>query len=145
MLGAQQPLHPAVEQKGCQESLRNLFRQHLRPVLRECRGVSDRIVDAKLDEPAKQKIEVQPLHQLPLGTDRIKQLQHYCPQQPLRRNRRAAAFLMQRCKPGIERQKRRVHQIADRPKRMTRRNAILRIGIGSRRYRSSMPRIAPIQ
>jgi hypothetical protein len=49
-----------------------------------------RVVDADADKPAKQKIELQPLHQLPLRADRIERLQQHRWQQLLRRDRRPA-------------------------------------------------------
>jgi hypothetical protein len=45
------------------------------PVLREGRMIPGRVVDPEPDEPAEQQIELQTLHQLPLGPDRIERLQ----------------------------------------------------------------------
>ena len=40
----------------------------------EGRVIPRRIVDANADEPAKQEVELQPIHQLPLRADRIERL-----------------------------------------------------------------------
>ena len=48
------------------------------PVLGEHGRVPDRIVRREADEPAKQQIVVELLHQLALGADRIEHLQEQC-------------------------------------------------------------------
>ena len=58
--------------------------------LPEARRVPRRVVDAQPDEPAEQKVEVDPLHQLALGADAVERLQQQRPKQPFRRDRRAA-------------------------------------------------------
>ena len=50
------------------------------PVLGEHSRVPDRIVRREADEPAKQQIVVELLHQLALGADRIEHLQEQCTQ-----------------------------------------------------------------
>jgi hypothetical protein len=52
--------------------------------------IPSRIIDAQANEPAKQKIKLQPLHQLAFRPDRIKRLQKHGAQQHLRRDRGTA-------------------------------------------------------
>ncbi len=54
------------------------------------------------DEPAKQQIELQPLHDLPLRADAIEGLQEQRPQEPLRWDQRPTEPGIQRRKIGAE-------------------------------------------
>ena len=69
-----QPLHLRLSQHGLEELGRDLTFQQPVAVLREGRVVPHRIVHAKPREPAEQKIELNPLHQLTLGPDPIERL-----------------------------------------------------------------------
>ena len=60
--------------------------------------VPDRIIHPKTDKPAEQKVELQPLHQLPLRTNAVKRLQQHRPKQLLRRNRWPAKVRIERRK-----------------------------------------------
>jgi hypothetical protein len=85
------------------------------PVLRENRVVPRRVVDANADKPVEQKVELQPLHQLPLRADRIERWQQHRPQQLLRRDRRSPDRRVQRAKPARQRRQSLVHDCPDRP------------------------------
>ncbi len=87
MLVRQQALDPGFGQQGGEKALRHVGAQQPVPVLGENARIPHRIVDSKPHEPAEQKIELQPLHQLTLRANRIEQLQQAGPQQLLRRNR----------------------------------------------------------
>jgi hypothetical protein len=143
MFGAQKPLNTAIRWKRRQKPLRDLLRQNPRPVLRKRRGVLDRIIEPKPDEPAKLKIEIEPLHQLPLGADRIEQLQQDRPQKPLWRDRWAATFLVKHRKPRIERNQRRGHQSASPEEDAPSARAPPDRRRESREGTSSAPRIKP--
>src|SRR4029077_11213185 len=78
------------------------MREQAVAVLGEGRGVEDLLIDRQSDEPAKQKVELQPFDQLPLRADRIEKLQQRRPQQSLRRDRRAPARLVERRKRSVE-------------------------------------------
>ena len=65
-------------------------------VLGERRVIPGRVVNADANEPAKQEVELQPIHQLPLRADRIERLQEHRPQQFLGRDRGAAYLRIQR-------------------------------------------------
>jgi hypothetical protein len=108
--------------RGCAHRAQQLggdvaFQQPI-AVLEKRRVIPGSIVNVHADEPAKQEIELQPLHQLTLRPDRVEHLQQHRPQQLLGRNRGATH-------PGIERQElarqprqSRVHDHADRPQRI---------------------------
>ena len=57
-----------------QEGVRDLARQQPVAVVREARGVPNRIVDAEPDEPAEQQVELDALNQLPFRADRGERL-----------------------------------------------------------------------
>jgi hypothetical protein len=90
------------EQRG-QKVLCDLGRQQPVPVLREYRMIPYRIVDPQANEPTEQKIEIQPLHQLAFGTDRIEHLQQARPHQTFGRNRGATLGRIQCRELAIQR------------------------------------------
>ena len=108
-------------------------------VLRKRRVIPRRIVNADADEPAKQQVELQPLHQLPLRADRIERLQQHRPQQLLRRDRGPAAPRIQRRELARKRRKRLVHDAADRPQRMILANPRFEIDVTEQRPRPLVP------
>ena len=69
MIRAEQALHPRLRQHCAQELGGHVALQQALAVLGERRVIPYRIVNADADEPAKQKVELQPLHQLTLGAD----------------------------------------------------------------------------
>ena len=78
-----------------------------------------------MPSPTNQRVVVHLLPQLPLGPDRVEQLQQACPDQPLRRDRGAAMGGVETCELTIPPRQRVVHHPPDRAQRMTRRNALL--------------------
>ena len=98
MLRAQKPLHLRQAEQRRQKPLRDLVCEQAVAVLGEGRRVEHLLVDRQSDEPAKQKVELDPLDQLPLRPDRIEKLQKRGPQQPLRRNRLTAERGVKRIK-----------------------------------------------
>jgi hypothetical protein len=70
-----------------EEAARNLLIQQPVAVFREDRRRPDRFVHLEPDEPAKQDVVVELLHQEPLTTNRIEDLQQLRAQQALRRHR----------------------------------------------------------
>ena|GEM_PF-6359982 len=84
-------------------------------VLREGRMVPDRIVHAKPDEPAEQKIELHPFHQMPFRANPIKRLQQHRPKQLLRCDRGAAEVRVELAELVRKIAQRRIGQVPDRP------------------------------
>ncbi len=74
----------AGEQRG-QRFSRNLALERPIPFFGEGRMAPQYVAYSEADEPAEQKLEVQPLHQLPFRADAVKHLQQHRPQQLLRR------------------------------------------------------------
>jgi hypothetical protein len=85
MLGAQKPLHFRQGDERGQKLLRDLRGEQAVAILGEGRGVEHGLVDGKPNEPAKQKVKLDPLDQLALRADRIEKLQKRRPQRMLRR------------------------------------------------------------
>ena len=88
MIRAEQLLYPRRRQNRAQQLGGDVAFQQAFAVLGKCRVIPRRIVDANADEPAKQEVELEPIHQLPLRADRIERLQEHRSQQLLRRDRR---------------------------------------------------------
>ena len=91
--------------------------------------VPGRVVDADADEPAEQKVVLQPFHQKPFGADRVEGLQQHCPQKLLRRDRWSSDRRIQRCEFLLQRRKRLVHDPPDRAQRMIAPNPRLEVHI----------------
>src|SRR5579862_7309338 len=86
----------------------------------------DGVVHAQPDEPAKQQVVFELLHQHPLAANRVERLEQERTQQVLRWNRRAAHV---RIHPAERRRQRRqggIRQPADGSKRMVSGNPLLR-------------------
>ncbi len=66
---------PAMGHHGGKELHRDLTRQQPVAVLREDRGVPHRIVNAEIDEPAEQQVQLDALDQLALRADTVECLQ----------------------------------------------------------------------
>ncbi len=104
--------------------------------LQNTAGTPDGVIDPKPDEPAEQQGVVHLLRELPLGTDRMEDLQQAGPDQPFRRDRRttrAAAEPVERGVPGTQR------IIDDGPD-------LARAGchVGRRSSRSTQPNSGPV-
>ena len=97
--------------------------------------VPDRIIHPKPDKPAEQKIELHPLHQLPLGADAVERLQQHRPKQLLRRDRGAAEVRIKRREIPRQIAQRRVRDLPDHPQRMIAPNPGLKIHIAEKRSR----------
>jgi len=133
MLRAQKPLHLRQAEQRRQKPLRDLVCEQAVAVLGEGRRVEHLLVDRQSDEPTKQKVELDPLDQLPLRPDRIEKLQKRGPQQPLRRNRRTPVSLVKPRNRLIEFRQRRIGQPSHRPQRMLRRNPRLDVDVREQR------------
>jgi hypothetical protein len=83
----EQAFDPRLRQNCAQEFGGDVALQQAIAVLGKRRVIPHDIVNADANEPAEQKIELKPLHQLPLRADRIKRLQQHRPQQFLERDR----------------------------------------------------------
>jgi hypothetical protein len=75
MLVRQKRLHLLVFEKLGHELLEHIAFLKAFPVLGENCRIPDRVVRRQTDEPTKQQIVVDLLHQLALGADRVKHLQ----------------------------------------------------------------------
>ena len=64
-----------MTQNGCEELGSDIGAKQPLPVLRERRMIPNGVINAEADEPAEQQIIVDLLHQLTLGTHRVKCLQ----------------------------------------------------------------------
>jgi hypothetical protein len=140
VLAGQERLHLRLRQHPGQKLHRHIAFQQPIAVLGKGRRIPHRIVDAQADEPAKQKVELDPLHQLPLRTDRIERLQQQRPQQPLRRDRLAAMGRIQSVELTREPGQRRVDNAADHPQRMIRTHPLLQVHVAEQRPTN---RVAP--
>ena len=78
VLVRQRRFHLLMVEKLGHELLEHIAFLKAFPVLGEHGRVPDRIVRREADEPAKQQIVVELLHQLALGADRIEHLQEQC-------------------------------------------------------------------
>lgn len=97
------------------------------------------LIRRQADEPAEQEVELQPLHQLALGADRIERLQEHRPQEHLRRRRRAARLRrIERIELRTHLGQRVVHDRFDRPQRMIGADSTLDIDIGEQLSRASI-------
>jgi hypothetical protein len=71
-----------------QKVARQFLIQQAVAILREDRRIPNPVVHRKPDEPAKQDVVIELLHQQPLAADRIENLEQLCAEKPLRWNRR---------------------------------------------------------
>jgi hypothetical protein len=104
-------------------------------VLAEHRRIPHRIVRRQADEPAEQQIVVELLHQLPFRTHGVERLQQQCPQQALRRDRRPPVTRIETLEAPRQVPQCRVHQFADRPQRMVRRDPALQTHVAEKTFR----------
>jgi hypothetical protein len=143
MVRTEQTLHARLRQHRAQELGGDVALQQALAVLRERRVIPRGIVNADANEPTKQEVELQPLHQLPLRADRIERLQKHRPQQLLRRYRGTAAPRIERRELPGKRRKRLVHDPADRPQRMGLANPTFQIDVAKKRPRPLVPASHP--
>jgi hypothetical protein len=102
-----------MRQDRLQELLGDVGVEQAVPVLRVGRVVPHRIVNAETDEPAKQQVVVELLHQLALGANGVERLDQRAAQQLLRRNRGPAERGVHLRELRIEGHQDLVHDIAD--------------------------------
>src|SRR5512132_34127 len=124
------PLHPRLCERGGEELRLDLAVQEPIAVLREGRVIPRRLVGAQTDEPAEQEVELEPLHQLALGPDRVERLQQHRPQQHFRRDRGPARDPVKRRERAAQSVERLVDDAPDRPQRMIPSDAPLHVHIG---------------
>src|ERR1700736_2139112 len=79
VFGRQEPLHLGPLQHSAQKACGDIAIEESVAVFGEGRVIPNSIVDAEPNEPAERQVEVEPLHQLPLGADRVERLQKHCP------------------------------------------------------------------
>ena len=144
MIRAKQALHPRLRHHRAQQLGGDIALQQPLAVLGKCRVIPGSIVNAHADEPAKQEIELQPLHQLPLRADRVEHLQQHRPQQLLGRNRGATHQRVERRKLARKRRQGLVDHTANGSQRMILANPRFEIDVTEQRPRPlSSPRIRP--
>jgi len=114
MLTRKQRRDLRIGQDRRQETARDVAFQQPIAVLREHRHVPDRRVHGQTDEPAKQHVVGDLLHQLPFRADREQSLQQQRPQQFLRWDRRPPGVRIDPRKRRRQPLQRRVHQQPDR-------------------------------
>ena len=108
----------AVGQDRRHHLARYVGRQQPVAIFGEHSGHPDWIVDPEADKPAEKQVILHLFHQLALGPDREKDLDQARPDQPLRRDRRAAKIGVERLEFGIQAGQRVVHHLPDLAKRM---------------------------
>ena len=139
VIRAEQSLHPWLRQNRAQELGGDVALQQAIAVLGKRRVIPHRIVNADPHEPAEQKIELQPLHQLPLRADRIERLQKHRPQKLLGRDRRSTQSGVECRELAREPRQSLVHDQADRPQRVILADPRLQIDIAEQRPRPLVP------
>src|SRR5215468_7568563 len=109
-----------------QEAALPRLRQDPLAVLREHCGIPDRVVHVQPDEPAKEQVVIQLLHQQPFAPRAVEDLQQERPQQLLGRDRGPADRRVERRELEGQLRQHRIHHRPDRAQRMVRRHALLR-------------------
>jgi hypothetical protein len=136
VIARQQPLHFRLGHHRRQELRRDLALQQPVAVLREARMVPSRVVHPQPHEPAEQKVELHPLHQLALRPDAVKRLQQHRPKQSLRRDRwTAKPHRVQHRKVFRQVGQGRVRDRPDRAQWVVRPNPCLKVNIAEQRTR----------
>ncbi len=126
MLVRQKGTNLAVPQEFGHEPLENITLLEPFPVLREARRAPHGIVGSKAHEPAVQKVVIELLHELPLGTDAVERLQKQRAQQLFGRDRGSPLVGIQRAEIPVQRRQNLPHDLAHLAQRMARRNPFLR-------------------
>src|SRR5665213_927869 len=130
-IGASSTLHRRLEELPA-----NLTFKKPLAVLTERRDVPNWIVHTQPDKPPKEQVIAELLEQHRLASDREKYLQQECPQQFLRRDRRAAPFRVQPCDFGRQLGENLVDDRPDRTQRMVLRDGLL--GLKRRPHRRAL-------
>jgi hypothetical protein len=137
MLVRQQRLHLRMIEQPRHELLKHLAGLQAFAVLGERRWIPHQIVRRQADEPAKQQVVVQLLHQLPLRADAIQHLDQQGAQQLLRWHRRSPLSRVEPGKAPAQLGQYIAHQPAYLAQRMPGRNTQLR------RYIRKQPTLIP--
>src|SRR5215213_9925180 len=116
----QESLHSRLSQNRIEELRRGIALEEPIAVFREHRVIPDRIVDRQANKPAKQQVELHPLHQLPLGADRVESLQEHCPQKHLGWDRGPTRARVQFAERHRQRPQRRIGKMPDCSQRVIR-------------------------
>ncbi len=135
MIIRQQRCHLAMRQDGGHDLARYVRGQQPVAVLREHGRDPDGIVNPEAHEPAEQQVIIHLLHELPLGADRVEDLQQAGPDQTFRRDGGAALTRVEPVELGIQRAQRIVDDGPDLAQRVSRRNALLEIDVAEQRAR----------
>ena len=90
MLIAGEPLLHRLAHHAAEEALDDPELRQPRPVAREGGGVEDVHRRIHVQEPAEERVGVDPFDQLRFGADRVQRLQEQCLEQPLGRPPRSA-------------------------------------------------------
>jgi hypothetical protein len=107
-----------LDQHRLQQPLADRTGDQTLAILGENRHIPYRIVHLQTNKPAKKKVVIHLLHQLPLRADRVKNHQQRGTQQPLGGDRRTARVGIELLKFAIHPLQRPVHQHANLPRRM---------------------------
>ena len=134
MLIAPKVGHPGLLNDGLKQLTRDIRLNQTVAVPAGGRVIPHRLIHRQSDEPSDQKIVLELLDQQLLAADRIKNLQHQCPDELLRRNGRPARLGVALLEPPIHlRQRIRDHRV-DRPQRMLHRNPRVRGDVADFRF-----------
>ncbi|EAU47403.1 hypothetical protein R2601_21366 [Salipiger bermudensis HTCC2601] len=135
MVVRQQRCHLAMRQNGGHVLARHVRGQQPVAVLREHGRDPDNVIDPKAHEPAEQQVVVHLLHELPLGPDRVEDLQQAGPDQSFRRDRGAALTRVKPVELCIQGAQCVVDDGPDLAKRVSHWNALLEINVAEQRAR----------
>lgn len=125
----------AMRQNGGHDPAGHVGGQQPVAVLAKHRRDPDGIVDPEAHKPAEQQVVIHLLHELPLGPDRVEDLQQAGTDQPFGRDRGAALTRVEPVEVGIQGAQRVVDDGPDLAKRVSRRNALLEIEVAEQRAR----------
>jgi hypothetical protein len=117
LVGGQTTL-PSLGQHLLKKQDGDVAPQQTVPVLGEHRRIPDVVVHRQADKPTEEQVVVQLLHQHPLATNGVQDLQEQCSKQPLGRNRRPPGVRVKLFKVRPQPAKDVVHHRPDRSQRM---------------------------
>ena len=93
-----------------EEGTSHRFVEQAVTILRETAVIPNLVVHVEANKPAIEQVEVDVVHQLTLGTNRVQRLNQTGAQQPLRRNRRATRIRVQGLEVRMQCRQNAVHQ-----------------------------------
>jgi hypothetical protein len=136
VLVRQESVLARLRHDGVKEFGRDLAGEQSIAILRKGRVVPDRVVHPEAHEPPKQQVVIELLDEQPLTADAIERLQQQRAQQLLGRDRRATHLRVHRLEPLRQARQRGVGHLANRPKRVLSRHALLRRHVAKQEVRS---------